>query len=534
MAQTRIISGGNSEEVVRELTQTQQDLTEAMQRLIRFQRQTLVLKNAQSIDSALDTMESLLIEVIDFAYASLQYRSDSGIFSPLRQICPENIHLDYPLMEWVMGTQEVSVLPIEFAMDEGKLRSLLFLPFGSHHIMLLWLEQDTDAFTQEQEALLSILSREMASVLDSHHYRMRLEKTRAAMSDIIESVPLGLLALDHNGKIQMINSTAEIALDVRRGDAVGADFHAALPEKVVELISSMEHESATEEAELNVGKPGADPQYLGVTISPMRSEDGSSKSGQVVVCRDLQLSREVQKLRELDSMKNDFLSLVTHELRTPLTSIMAYSETLMMDASDAVPGEWREYIEVIHSEGKRLCRLIDDVLDLTRMEAGKMSYDFEEQDPNEIIGLVIMSLTPLIEEKHHELELDLDENVGTCRLAVDRYTQVLNNVISNAIKYTDSGGRIVIASRKTDPFPGSSVPTLTVTVQDNGIGIAAENLDKVFSKFEMVEAVKHHTAGTGLGMAICKQIIEEGHAGKIWLESEVGKGTKVSIQIPMS
>ena len=536
MAQTRVLpgSGEASEEVVRELTQRQQDLTEAMQRLIRFQRQTLALKNAQSIDSALDTMESLLIEVIDFAYASLQYRSDSGIFSPLRQICPENIRLDYPLMNWVMGTQEVSVLPIDFPMEEGRLRSLLFLPFGSHHIMLLWLEQPTEAFTQEQEALLSILSREMASVLDSAHYRTRLEKTRAAMSDIIESVPLGLLAFDHHDKIQMINATAEIALGVRRQDAVGADYHSTLPQKAAELITAMKRDGNMEEVELDIGEPGHETQFLGITISPMRSEDGSNKSGQVAVFRDLQLSREVQKLRELDSMKNDFLSLVTHELRTPLTSIMAYSETLMMDDSDSVPTEWREYIDIIHGEGKRLSRLIDDVLDLTRMEAGKMSYDFELQDPNEVIGSVVMSLTPLFEEKHHELELELADDIGECRMAVDRFTQVMNNIVSNAIKYTDSGGRIVITSGKTEPFPGSSVPTVTFTVEDNGIGIAQENLDKVFSKFEMVEAVKNHSSGTGLGMAICRQIIEEGHGGRIWLESEAGKGTKVFVQIPIS
>ncbi|MCC8107891.1 MAG: PAS domain-containing protein [Planctomycetes bacterium] len=533
-ANGNVESGGSSDEVVRELTQKQQDLTEAMQRLIRFQRQTLVLKNAPSIDSALDTMESLLIEVIDFAYASLQYRSENGIFSPLRQICPDDIHLDYPLMEWVMGTQEVSVLPIDIHMEDCNLRSLLFLPFGFHHIMLLWLEQDTDAFTQEQEALLSILSREMASVLDSHHYRIRLEKTRAAMSDIIESVPLGLLALDHQDKVQMINSTAEIALDIRRQDAVGADFHEALPEKVADLIDNLENTGSIEEAELAINKPGRDSQYLGLTISPMRSEDGSSKSGQVVVCRDLQLSREVQKLRELDAMKNDFLSLVTHKLRTPLTSIMAYSETLLMDEEGEVPGEWREYITIIHSEGRRLCRLIDDVLDLTRMEAGKMSYDYETQDPNKIIGAVVMSLTPQLEEKCHHLELDLDENVGDCRLAVDRITQVLTNIFSNAIKYTDAGGTIVISSKRAEPFPESSTPTLLITVKDNGIGIAPENLDRVFSKFEMVESVKHHTSGTGLSMAICRQIVEEGHGGKIWLESELGRGTTVNVQIPVA
>ena len=520
------------DDVVKELTRKQQDLTEAMQRLIRFQRQILVLKNTPTIDSALDTMESLLIDVIDFAYVSLQYRSESGVFLPLRQICPGNVNLDFSLMEWVMGTQEVSVLPIDIDIDEGKLRSLLFLPFGGHHLMLLWLEQETDDFTQEQEALLSVLSREMAAVLDSHHYRMRLEKTRAAMSDIIESVPLGLLAIDHNGTVQMINSTAEIGLDVRRREAVGNDYHEALPQKLSDLIDSREHSNSPEEAELSLGKPGRESQYLGVTLSPMRSEDGSNKSGLVVVCRDLQLSREVQKLRELDSMKNDFLSLVTHELRTPLTSIMAYSETLLLDKAEAVPQEWREYIGIIHSEGQRLCRLIDDVLDLTRMEAGKMSYSYEEQDINETIGSVIMSLTAELEEKGHDLELDLDETTGVCRIDVGRFTQVMHNIISNAVKFTDPGGRIVIESRRSEPFPGTTSPTILVTVSDNGIGISGENLSRMFSKFEMAESVKHHTSGTGLSMAISKQIVEEGHHGKIWLESEVGKGTKVYVRIP--
>ncbi len=521
------------DDVVKELTRKQQDLTEAMQRLIRFQRQILVLKNTPTIDSALDTMESLLIDVIDFAYVSLQYRSDSGAFLPLRQICPGNINLDFPLMEWVMGTQEVSVLPIDIEIDEGKLRSLLFLPFGGHHLMLLWLEQETDDFTQEQEALLSILSREMAAVLDSHHYRMRLEKTRAAMSDIIESVPLGLLAVDHNNTVQMINSTAEIGLDVRRQEAVGHDYHEALPKKLSDLIDSREHDGSPEEAELSLGKPGRESQYLGVTLSPMRSEDGSNQSGLVVVCRDLQLSREVQKLRELDSMKNDFLSLVTHELRTPLTSIMAYSETLILDKSEAVPQEWREYVGIIHDEGQRLCRLIDDVLDLTRMEAGKMSYSYEEQDINEVIGSVVMSLTSELEEKGHDLELDLDENTGVCRIDVDRFTQVMHSVISNAIKFTDPGGRIVIESSRAEPFQGTSAPTILATVSDNGIGISSDNLERMFSKFEMAESVKHHTSGTGLSMAIAKQIVEEGHHGKIWLESEPGKGTKVYVRIPV-
>ncbi len=128
----------------------------------------------------------------------------------------------------------------------------------------------------------------------------------------------------------------------------------------------------------------------------------------------------------------------------------------------------------------------------------------------------------------------MGEDIGDCRFAVDRYTQVLTNVVSNSIKYTNPGGKIVIRSRKAPPLPKSVAPTLLVTVEDNGIGIAKEDLRKVFSKFEMVETVKNHTAGTGLSMAICKQIIEDGHNGEIRLESEPGVGTKVFIQTPVS
>jgi signal transduction histidine kinase len=303
--------------------------------------------------------------------------------------------------------------------------------------------------------------------------------------------------------------------------------------KASELIDFLQREENTGEAELALEKPGRAGQCFGVTITPMRSGDGSERSGSVVVLRDLQLSHEVQKLRELDAMKKDFLSLVTHELRTPLTGIMSYSETLMMDDSENVPGVWREYIGTIHEEGKRLTRLIDDVLDMTRMGAGEMVYAYEAQDPNELIGSVIMSLTAQFEEKGHELELDLAEDIGECKLAPDRFTQVLLNVVSNAVRFTDAGGRVVISSRKAEPLPGTSVPSLLVTVEDNGRGIAPENIEKVFSKFEIGTAVKNHTSGTGLGMAICKQIIEDGHHGKIWIESEVGKGTKVFVQVPV-
>ncbi|MDR3077734.1 MAG: PAS domain S-box protein, partial [Planctomycetota bacterium] len=454
------------------------NLADAMRRLIRFQRQVLTLKKCTSIDSSFDVMESLIIEVVDFTYASLRYRDPGGRFIPLRQICPDDLPVDASLLDWVMGTQEVSVLPADPLASGENLRSLVLMPLGEQHLMLLWMEQEAEAFTQEQEALLSVLSREMASVLDAHHFRLRLEKTRTAMADVFESVPIGLISLDHENLVQMVNSAAEAILGLDRASLVGFDFHASFSHELAGLVEQLsarlsESEGTLQDGELILAdRQGG--QAVQITVAHMR-DDGGGKIGRIVVCRDLRLSREVEKLRELDAMKDDFLSLVTHELRTPLTSIMAYSETLLMDEREEVPADWREYIDVIHSEGKRLSRLIDDALDFTTMKAGKAQYNFGMQDPNEIVGAAVMALNKGAEDKNHTLELDLAENIGECRLADARFQQAVSILVDNAIKFTNPGGRIVVSTRLAEPLPGSETPSLLLTVRDSGIGIAQEH-----------------------------------------------------------
>ena len=520
------------EEVLRQLRKRHTELSEAMQRLLRFQRQTLEIKKAISLDDTFDQMEILLTEVLDFTFARLFFRDEFGNFHILREICPEEITSDASLMDWAMGTQEVAVIPIDQKTDDADLHSLLLLPFGSSYILLLWLEQDTAQFTQEQAAQLAALSRETSSVLEAQHYRVKLEKTKAVMSDIIESVPHGMAAFDYSDNLTIINSTAEIALNVKRQEALGKPYADSFPAPVTDLIKKMQESGSLEEQEITLDLHGGN-QYLGFTITPIHTEDGVGQKGHVVIFRDLQLSREVRKLRELDSMKNDFLSLVSHELRTPLTSILAYSETLLMEDMSGIPGEWPEYLQVIHNEGQKLCRMIDNILDLTKMEAGKMDYEFSLHNPNDLIGISIMGLNAMAEAKQQQIVLELDEDIGLARIAADRFVQVLNNLISNAIKYTNEQGRIIIRSKKTAPLPGSSVPTFTIEIEDNGVGIAPENVKKIFSKFELVGSIAHHSSGTGLGMAICKQIIEDGHNGVINLESELGAGTRVFVTIPM-
>lgn len=517
------------------LRRRNEELSQALQTFSSFQKRLQTIRNSRSIEEALDHMELLLDDAVEFIFAQLYLRDDDGEIQLARSMTPEGISVDWSLVSWACQYQEMAVIPVENEAEaDAPYASILLLPLvGAGQtlgIQVLWVDFDAEAFTQEQSTLLSMLGNETASALESFRLRESIEAARSVLSDVVEAVPHGILATDGDAKVNLINSTMEFMLGVRRDAVLGRLYLDVLPRDAAGLFRKLIHGDHTEEAELSLNVSGVD-ELLGVTATDIQAGD---ERGCVILCRDLKLSREVTKLREVDGMKNDFLSLVSHELRTPLTSIMAYTETLLMEGMVDTEEERQEYLQIIYDEGERLTRLINDVLDLTKMEAGKMDYLYEDREINEVCQNSIMSSSSLAQQKGHELVQDYGENLPPARIDADRIMQVLMNLLSNAIKFTPDGGTITIRTRPADPFPGSSIGTVQVSVQDTGIGISPENIDKVFSKFEQIESVDHHSIGTGLGMPICRQIIEEGHGGKIWLESEVGSGTTFHFRIPIA
>ncbi|MBN2712024.1 MAG: PAS domain-containing protein [Planctomycetes bacterium] len=525
------------EEKIERLQSLNEDLAHSLQRLSAFQAKLLSVQKCHTIDDTLDQMEVLLDDGLEFIYMRQYLCDDQGKLQLEREMCPEELVVDSAMTDWACKNQELAILPVENDNSDEEINSILLLPLAGHTgmvgLIILWLELDPSNFSQELSTLLTMLARETAAVIETINFRKRIEETRATISDVVETVPHGILALGKDGEINVINSTLEFMFNTRRGDALGQPYDKVLPEKVSELIGRLIRSGLQEEQELILSVHGTE-EILGISMSPMHSGMGTEPTGYVFISRDLKLSREVAKLRELDSMKNDFLSLVSHELRTPLTSIMAYSETLLMEGMVDTEEERKEYLEIIHSEGGRLSRLINDVLDLTKLEAGKMDYHFEELNIADVVGTAIASSSSLSSQKDIELIVDLADNLAVARIDSDRIMQVLMNLISNAIKFTPEGGNITITGRNTEPFPEIPGDTITVSVKDTGIGIAPENLNRVFSKFEQIENIDHHSVGTGLGMPICKQIIEEGHGGKIWIESELNVGTTVFFKIPIS
>jgi len=236
-----------------------------------------------------------------------------------------------------------------------------------------------------------------------------------------------------------------------------------------------------------------------------------------------------RKLETLDKLKSNLVTTVSHELRTPLTSIKAYAELILM--KPAMQDERKlKLLRIINDESDRLSRLINDLLDLSRIEAGTVQWHIQQVSLNEVIPLSVDAVLPLAQHKGLHLTTSL---VGTLPAILgdkDRLVQLVTNLLSNAIKFTPSGGSITIKAHQEQ----TPLPRLVVAVSDTGIGIPPEDITLIFDKFHRAShSMTDETEGTGLGLAIARQIVEQ-FGGEIWATSTQGSGSTFTFTLPLT
>jgi two-component system sensor histidine kinase GlrK len=232
-----------------------------------------------------------------------------------------------------------------------------------------------------------------------------------------------------------------------------------------------------------------------------------------------------ERLKELDRMKADFFSSMSHELRTPLTSIKEGTGLLLDGVGGETTDKQRKLLAIVAEESNRLIGVVNSLLDLSKMEAGMMTYDFEITTLEPLIRRAIAEITPLVEAKQINLESAIEAQLPRLKLDSERILQVLRNLIGNAVKFTPKAGYVRIVAR---PVNGN----LEVSVKDSGPGIPAESLRMIFEKFHQGTHNGANTRkGTGLGLAIASSIISS-HGGKIWAESELGQGSRFVFVLP--
>jgi Na+/proline symporter/nitrogen-specific signal transduction histidine kinase len=232
-----------------------------------------------------------------------------------------------------------------------------------------------------------------------------------------------------------------------------------------------------------------------------------------------------ERLKEVDRLKDDFVSTVTHELRTPLTSIRAFTE-ILLDDPDVELGQRKKFLGIITKETERLTRLINQVLDLAKIESGKAEWIESRVDMKEVISDTLAAMGQLFKEKNIEVEARLPEKVSAVTADLDRMIQVMLNLLSNAVKFCDrANGWIEIALLERDGC-------LRVDVRDNGRGVRPEDQSEIFSKFHQVgDTLTDKPHGSGLGLHISRQIIEH-FGGRMWVESDLGRGACFSFTLP--
>jgi NtrC-family two-component system sensor histidine kinase KinB len=338
---------------------------------------------------------------------------------------------------------------------------------------------------------------------------------------VIRSIAEGLVVVDAQGKVIMMNPAAERLLGVSRKDKIGKPISENLKdEQLVSIVKGTGEKEQDREIEL-VSQKDETKKILRASSAVIENENGQTV-GMVSMLSD------ITKQKELDRMKSNFVANVSHELRTPLVAMEKSVSLILSKTAGPLTENQEQFLSIAERNLKRLSLLINDLLDLSKLEAGKMEVKRQVASIRKVIDDSLQTLENWAKTKSIILEKEIQEGLPEVNLDPDRIIQVLTNLVGNAIKFTPANGTITVAAQLH-----KDKDELEVSVKDSGIGIAAENLDKVFNKFYQVgERASTDISGTGIGLSICKEIVEL-HGGKIWVESEKGSGAKFTFTLPI-
>ncbi|WNQ11477.1 cell wall metabolism sensor histidine kinase WalK [Paenibacillus aurantius] len=368
-----------------------------------------------------------------------------------------------------------------------------------------------DEIGQLSNAFNYMTDRLKEALSSNEEEKEKLESVLANMSD-------GVIATDDVGRIILINYRARKILDVEEKKAFGRDL-ADLLNLPPELKNAHVHDKE-QVTLLEFDRPEEEPRKVRVTFTPIHRRDIGT-TGTIVVLQD------VTEQEELEQARREFVANVSHELRTPLTTIKSYLEALE-DGALEEPQLAQRFIGVTRNETERMIRLVTDLLHLSRFDSKQAMMSREWTDPAEMLEEVADRFAFQLQQRHIRIRQKVETRLKPVLVDRDKIDQVLDNLVSNSVKYTGDGGWIELTARVKDE------KWLQVTVEDNGVGIPKKDLERIFERFYRVDKARsRNMGGTGLGLSIAREIIKA-HGGTISLDSEYNKGTKVTFTLPYS
>ena len=369
-------------------------------------------------------------------------------------------------------------------------------------------------------------TRELASV--TAESRRRVEAGHADLLATLETVPAALLIFNTDGSVRLRNRAATDVFGIEPQNPELRRNYWARFKRIAKDGSSIPAEDwisaralrgeVVTNQELDIYHPDGRVFPILASGVPLHNELGHV-AGAVVAFQD------ISRLREVDRMKDEFVAIVSHELRTPLTSIRG-SVQLVLDEPDSVPdAEHRQLLQIALNNCERLVRIINDILDIAKMESGNITLHRKPVNIADIVRQSIQVVEGPARAATVTLDAKLPARLRPVMVDPDRIVQALVNLLSNAVKFAPQGSTVTVTAADSENL-------VTLTVSDQGEGIAPENLNRLFKKFQQVDSSSsRRTGGTGLGLAITKALVEQ-HGGRIYVDSEVNKGTRFSFTLP--
>jgi len=535
------------------LLQTEAALREANQALEqRVQERTVELSQSntrlhQELQERQRTQQVLeeQAHLLDLAHDTIMTRDLNGMITFWNRGAEQMYGW---MREEVLGRSTHTLLQTEFSCPQAEIEAVL-LQQGYWEGVLTHRRRDgTPVVVASRWVLQRDDQGQPMKVLEINNditQRKRAEENQARLVSIIESSDDGILSTTLDGRIDSWNRGAEALYGYSTEEILGQSIGLLLPpdrlHEEAEILERLRQGDRFEHYETVRQHKSGQLIDISLTISPIRNASGEL-IGMSKIARDisrrkqaeeqLRLSRDRISLANAElaraaRLKDEFLAGMSHELRTPLNAVLGLSEALLEEVFGHLTPEQREHITTIEKSGKHLLELINDILDLSKVESGKM--DLEVAAVN-LQTLCSSSLNLVKQQAHHKrikLHCQIEDELTEIRVDERRMRQVLVNLLSNAVKFTPDGGQVQLRIR-ADHFR----ETVELSITDTGIGIAPENISRLFQPFVQLDsALSRRYAGTGLGLALVRRITEL-HGGSVALESQEGKGSRFTITLP--
>lgn len=542
----------SKENQIRQLQNVIQGLKRAYKDFAAIYNLSKIISSTPDVEKILELLVDTLQEVVQFLSCALLLRDPLGedFYIKVGKNLSREVevlirrHQREGFYDWILRERRPVILP-EKSGANGKTLSAILIPLTVGNKPLGMLEIYVSAragdFTQREMDLLSLLANQAAIGIENANLYKAMElKTTALssvknyMSNILDSMADGIIAVDNERRVTLFNKRAEQMFGIPSARAVGNTLEGIFDQRVVRSLRGMIDNAfkgrLMGEMELEYPTPLRGNLPIGVRASLLRDEVDTI-IGLILVCRDLSETKELLNLRRLDRLKDQFLASVSHELRTPVTTIKAFSEILLNYRED--PETQKEFLTIINKESDRLVKLIEDLLDLAKIESGQAEWDIKQVNLPEVIQEAMERTMDSFREKRINISISVADGLPSILADRERLIQVFINLLSNAIKFTPEGGNVKIRGELLrGKRKGDASDFVKVAVSDTGIGIPQGDLKRIFDKFSQGwDGLTGKPSGTGLGLSITKRIIEH-FGGDIWAESEVGKGSVFYFTIP--